>query len=174
MDCGDNSSEKIKVDTKMIRHGKKLLTVSLIFYFLCSASVLLLPLSSSEGTEINGAGYALALMFWIGLAVGSILFFLSWKRVKDMEGYKEKKGKLRAGVINFFQGKSGIITDCILILSLAVTLIGNYLTEVPYFVTVIGMFLFLLTMFLHSVVNGRVWKYIHAASTEQLSGNEEM
>ncbi|HJA11883.1 MAG TPA: hypothetical protein H9799_02835 [Candidatus Mediterraneibacter merdipullorum] len=111
---------------KQNQQCRRLLAASLTGYVLCSASVLLLPFSESEGARMNSAAYALAVLFWTGLAAGSIIFLLAWRKVKDSEDYREAKAKLRPGIISFFHGKAGVVTDILLTAALAVTIAGNY------------------------------------------------
>ena len=119
---------------------------------------------------MNSAAYALAVIFWAGLAAGSIIFLLAWRKVKDLEDYREAKAKLRPGIISFFHGKAGVVTDILLTAALAVTIAGNYSRKIPYPVSVGGMFVFLLTLFLHLVVGGRVWTFAHG---QKAAGDRE-
>lgn len=161
---------------KQNQQCRRLLAASLTGYVLCSASVLLLPFSESEGARMNSAAYALAVLFWTGLAAGSIIFLLAWRKVKDSEDYREAKAKLRPGIISFFHGKAGVVTDILLTAALAVTIAGNYSRKIPYPVSVGGMFVFLLTLFLHLVVGGRVWTFAHGqkAAGNRKTGNESL
>lgn len=138
--------------------GRKLLIISVIGYFCCAASVLLLPLSVSEGGEMNTAGYALALTFWIGLAVGILFFVLAWSRVKKSDDYQKLKKALKPGWAGFFSGKAATAADILFLIALAVTIAGNSAAGVPYMVTLAGMFLLIFTFCMHFILNGRVWK----------------
>lgn len=145
------------------RTAGKLLAVSIGGYFLCGASVLLLPLAFSEGNEMNAAGYALGILFWLGLAAGSIFFIQAWLKVKDSNEYMTTKGKTRPGCMSFFRTKAAAAADCICIAALAVTIAGNYTTAVPYMVTLAAMFLLIFSFCLRLILNGRVWGYVHGS-----------
>lgn len=144
-----------------IKTGRRLLIGSCIGYFICAASTLLLPWAVGSDSRLSVFGFATGILFWIGLLAGTVLFIVSWLKVRSEAGYKKKSEQRRLGCISFFRSKVAAVADIICILMIIATIVGNFVTAFPYLVNVIIMFLLIFTLCLHCIFNGKVYRYLY-------------
>ena len=144
------------LETKAIKKG--FLGVMLAF-FLSSLSVVLVPFSTSKSEELNTVGYVSGALFWIGLLAGcAVYFYLYYRnRVMIQEVIEHPK---RPTVINFFSNRPGIITDIVMIISLAVSIYCAVKITVNSVIVLIFLFLLLISIYGHFLFNGKIYRYI--------------
>lgn len=110
--------------------------------------------------KMKAADLAAGITFWSGLLVGVLCFALTWNIVRSDDYFKKNEIRSRVGCFAFFQTKEGKIADGILLLSIAGNVVQFFVDHVPTLLSVIFIFMFLLTFYLHFVLNGRVFRYL--------------
>lgn len=140
--------------------GKKLLIGSVIGYFVCGASALLLPWAIGSDNQLTIAGFITGILFWAGFIVGTVLFLASWLKTRQEQAYKKSKNNGRPGCISFFKSVPAAVADVVFAAALILTIAGNFVTAFPYMVNVIVIFLLIFTLSLHCILNGRVYRYL--------------
>lgn len=144
-----------------IRISKKLFYVSLCGYILSALSVFVLPLSGGEETKGITLGTAMVgIIFWLGIAIGCLGFFVCWKYTSRDKAYCNIRKSIKPAYLNFFRDRQSIILDSGLVLLWTLILVGNYRKVFPDVVMLMLMFAGLLTFYLHFLLNGRVFRYL--------------
>ncbi len=159
---------------KHIRIGKKLFYFSLFGYVLSALSVFALPISEGENTSGLSIGTALVgIVFWVGILIGSFCFFFTWKMIHSDKSYMNSKYETKPAYLHFFRDRKSIILDSILIIVWIVILLGNYRNIFPDAVMLILMFSGLITLYLHFLINGRVFRYLFSNKKYERRRNNE-
>ncbi len=144
------------VKTKTIKKG--FLGVMLAF-LISSLSVVLVPFSISKNEELNTVGYVSGALFWIGLLAGCAVYFYLYYKNKAMIQETIEHPK-RPAVINFFSNRIGIISDIVLIISLAISIYCAVKITVSSIISLTFLFLLLLSIYGHFIFNGKIYRYI--------------
>ncbi len=142
----------------------------LAFSFLCPlvgcGALCFIPLVSFHGTllQIIGA-YLIAVLFW-GAVIGETVLAFCCRRVREeMENSIfrcESLQQSRPGMISSFKNREGMITDIILFLSMACVIVMLWLQVQVEWMILVGVLLFLLSLYLHCIFNGRNYRYYKA------------
>ena len=142
------------------RSGKRLMILSILGFFVCALSALLLPLSVAAGRQLSVIGLLVGILFWVGLLGGIVLFFMSWLKVKSDRGYLTLKTESRWGLISFFRSGPAATADVLCIVMIIATVVGNLLPVFPYVLNAVIIFILIFTFCLHCILNGRVFRYL--------------
>lgn len=141
--------------------GRRLFLAALIGFLLSACSVWLIPLvMNKEDGTISFFNIIIGIIFWIGILVGIAFFVITWMKVKEDVGYREVKETLKPGYVRFFANRYATIADCLMIISWLVTIIGSFFIRIPAEVLVPVLFFALYSLYLHFMLNGRVYSYI--------------
>ena len=114
---------------------KKFLLISVSFFLSAASLWMVLGAFDQEGS-MNALGYAAGAIFWLGLFVGI------------------------AGYIFCFRKAPAKVTDGILIVSAAVTIYGACRVETNELVILTAVFLLVLSLYFHFLLNGKVFTEI--------------
>ncbi len=140
--------------------GRKLFYTSLLGYLLAACSVWLVPLMSLLEDESSLVSALVGCLFWLGILVGSILFCMAWSKVKKEAAYQKIKSTQKPGCLGFFRNQKAAINDIILLVSWILVIVSNTFLTFPDILVLLCMFVALYTLFLHFLLNGRVYSYI--------------
>lgn len=161
--------ETVQTDTKK-RSGfggeikeeeiKKYFLLSAAALFLSAVSVLLLPVSRTKTQELNVAGYLLGVLFWTGLIGGIVIYQMLFRRMQDRFP-KEAAAAKRPSFACFFMGKPGKIADGLLIFAIAGNMICLIQEKANRTVELMFVFLCIVSVYLHVLVNGRIFQYLY-------------
>jgi len=132
--------------------------MSVISFFLSSATILFMPLGSFEPEGNNLLAYVLAIAFWAFLLLG-IVFIL----ITDKKRRKHPLSGRPGGVIflRFFKNKPAIIFDVLLIagiLSLIISLL--IIRTFPSWLTLAGTFITVFSLEMHALFNGKNYEWL--------------
>lgn len=140
--------------------GRKLFRISMFCFLISSITVFFVGLIP-EGTKgLSQAGMVIGILFWLGILLGILFFVLSWRRVKDDDEYEKLRSNTKPGYISFGKTKYGIITDCLVLVFLIVTILGNTAVHFPDVVMMFCLFILIYSFCLRFLMNGRVYRYI--------------
>ena len=105
--------------------GSFFLLLSMISFFIMSATFLVMPLIQTDIDSGNNAySIIIGITFWLTLVFGIISLFLARKNIQGIENIK--KG---IGLIKFFQNKIAAIFDILLIISIIGLIILTIITD---------------------------------------------
>ena len=141
------------------RKGKVLFTLSVISFFVSSATILFMPFGSFEQDGNVILAYTLAITFWLFLALGLIfVLLLSRQRSKDIK-YARMDGII---FLRFFKNKLAVVFDLLLlagILTLVFSLI--IIRTLPAEVTLAGTFITVFSLEMHCLFNGKNYEWLY-------------
>lgn len=141
--------------------GRRLFLISLVAFLSSACSVWLVPfIKDRDDGTISLISIIIGIIFWIGLLVGIIFFIITWIKVKNDGDYQMLKKKKKPGYISFFTNRFAMIADGLLIISCVVTIVGSYFIRMPAGILIPVLFLALYSLYLHFLLNGRVYSYI--------------
>ena len=150
------------------------LSVSVGFFTLSAASILLMPRSRDIANSTAKTSLLInGLLFWIPFALGFVMLWIAdIQRKKLMKAPRYK----RIGLISFCTGPIATVFDALAVLSgicLLVLLIAGLSSS--YFAYIV-LFIFALSLDMHAVFNGRVYRTIrycnHKIKVRRVENNE--
>ncbi len=134
--------------------NKVLFIFILIFYFISSLSIFIVPLPNIINISQYEAGIIVAIIFWSGFVIGSIFSVVFLISNKDKVIFYKRNALFR-----YFTNLPSKINDSILIVSLVIIICSTYLS-INYWILVVIGFLFILTMEFHFIFNGKIYIYL--------------
>lgn len=141
---------------KMIKQG----FVGVLAAFAVSAvTPALIPFSRDGDGNLNVVGYLAGVMFWMGLLVGCIGYYLLVREAKKGEFGGAEKRKWPSAAY-FFSNRPALVTDIVLIAALAGTIYCAVNVTVNQIVAVGFLLLALAGIYAHFLLNGNVYQYI--------------
>lgn len=127
-------------------------------FAVSALSPVLIPFAIDKNGNLNSAGYAAGVMFWLGLAAGIagyILIYLRYKKLRS--GKKRKKIPMP---LRFFSNRPAQIMDGILILGIIGVIYCIVNATVNQIVAVVFLLMALTGLYSHFLFNGNVYQYI--------------
>ena len=121
---------------------KKKLWISIGCFALTSLAVLLTPLSGDEG-----------------IAGGCFLYFWLYRKEHKLLKQTMTKEKIPSG-LRFFSNRFAAVSDGILIVTLCLNIYCIRTLGVNQLLELAAMFLFTTSVYMHFLLNGRVFQYI--------------
>lgn len=140
---------------------QKFLIISASF-FLSAASVWLVLAAFDQEGHMNVLGYMAGTVFWLGLLGGIAGYIICFR-----------KRYPKPNVWKFFSNRPAIAADGILIVSAAVTIYGACRVETGEMVILTAVFLLLLSIYFHFLLNGKVFAEILLESKKGKGENAE-
>lgn len=143
------------------KNGKVFFGFSVAGFVLSSLSILCIPLydgMSDSNSFLNA--YLVGVLFWVGLVAGVLTFICAWKSVKDEDEYQSIKKRTHPGAVSFFKTSCSIISDAVFICIFIVIILGIFVLKFPEIISLVLIFVFLITFCLHFLLNGRVFRYL--------------
>ena len=135
------------------------------FFFTVSAFVVsaispvLVPFAIGADGNLNTMGFAAGVLFWAGILLGSICYFLLFQKEKKniKEALPEKK--LFSG-FRFFSNPLAIIADVMLIVGVIGTIYCANNIQISEIVAVFFLVIMLVGIYTHFLFNGKLYRYI--------------
>lgn len=127
---------------------KKFLLISVSF-FLSATSLWMVLGAFDQAGNMNALGYAAGVIFWLGLFVGIAGYIFCFRKAYP-----------GPNILKFFSNKPAKVTDGILIVSAAVTIYGACRVETNELVILTAVFLLVLSLYFHFLLNGKVFTEI--------------
>ena len=144
------------------RSGKVLFILSIVSFFISSATILFMPFASFEQDGNVYPAYFLATAFWAFLALG-IVFSLIIVKQRKKDILFSITGKGGVVFLRFFKNIPAIFFDVLLIagtLSLVVSLL--IVPTLPSWMTLAGTFITVFSLEMHALLNGKNYKWLFA------------
>ena len=133
--------------------GSFFLLLSMISFFIMSATFLVMPLIQTDIDSGNNAySIIIGITFWLTLVFGIISLFLARKNIQGIENIK--KG---IGLIKFFQNKIAAIFDILLIISIIGLIILTIVTGGTLYRCYIFFSAVTFSFIMHCILNGKIF-----------------
>ena len=145
----------------------KYLGLSIVCFGLHACSIFLEPFAVNSENKMAGV------LFWVTLLAGAVLFGACREIISKTSGYQEWKQKKVIGVFGFFRTPPARIMDPILLVSFALTIVGNLTRSIPEGVLLAVMAIMLFTFYLYMIVNGRVYRYMTMSERKEKKSEKE-
>lgn len=160
---------------KNIRKIKRLFWLAVGFLFLMSATILFMPVVSKAGENNRQVFMLMGTVFWGSAIVGYTMLLLAnaerkWF-LKNKVGIDDKMNCL-PGIITFFTNIPATIADVVAVLSIVLTVIINFTSRRYDYISYILLFLLVLSLNMHCLFNGRIYKTTKFKRTRRVSGYE--
>ena len=140
------------------RSGIVMLILSIASFFISSAAILLMPLSSFEQDGNVVLAYILAITFWVFLMLGIVFILILGKKRKKDTMFTDTGGIV---FLRFFKNKPATVFNVLLIvgiLSLVVSLL--IIRTLPSWLTLAGTFTTVFSMEMHALLNGKNYEWL--------------
>lgn len=147
----------------------KLNKASILFFLLSSLIILMIPFADSETNP--ALSIASGVIFWAGLILGIVCYYLSYKNIKDVQEYQTLAKRNRIGALAPGSTKEGLIADILFVPTFVISILGTSVMLIPSPVMLVSMWVALVTLYGHFVLNGRVYKFLHMGK-ERTSGRK--
>lgn len=125
-------------------------------FTVSALSPVLIPFALDKNGNLNGAGYAAGVMFWVGIIAGIVGYVLIYNQYKKI--CPEEKGKKIS--LRFFSNRPAQVMDGILIAGIVGTIYCMVNVTVNQIVAVVFLLLTLIGLYSHFLLNGAVYQYI--------------
>lgn len=123
-------------------------------------SLLLLPLSGTGETAGQKIlGILIGVLFWAGVLLTAGSYFLLYRSCREQMKESTKKSKIPS-CFRFFSNPIAVAVDAVLITSFIGTLYSNFRIDVSEVLEFISLVLFIIFLYLHFLVNGKIFQYI--------------
>lgn len=133
--------------------GKVFLLLSMISFFIMSATFLVMPLIQTDiDSGNNFYNIIIGIVFWITLIFGIISLFLARKNINGIKD--EKKG---IGLIRFFQNKIATIFDVLLMISIIGLIVMTIATDGTLYICYILFSAVTFSFIMHCILNGKMF-----------------
>ena len=146
----------------IIKRVKTNLILAIIFLSIHATTFLLMPLASKYADATHRISLiALGSIFWAAMIAGYIFLLIANVHRRQFVTKKlngDYRMNSRIGVLNFFANTPAIVADIILFVSIAVFGAMLLFKATENYGTFVMLFLLDLSMNLHCILNGRIYK----------------
>lgn len=160
---------------KYIREIKQLFWLAVSFLFLMSVTILFMPIASKAGENNRQVLLLMGIVFWeSGIAGYTMLILANVERkwfLNNKVGIDNKMNCL-PGIITFFANIPATIADVGAFLSITLTVFINFTSRRYDYISYVLLFLLVLSLNMHCLFNGRVYKTTKFKHTWRVSGYE--
>lgn len=146
---------------RRVKKNKRLFWLAIAFIAVASGTFLLMPLVTEATQNRRMLTMAIGIAFWLSSIAGYALLIAAnierrWFINHKVDG--DVKMNCLPGVISFFQNILGTVFDVIMFMSLVMLLIIAFTKWRYDYISYILLSLFYLSLNLHSMFNGRIYK----------------
>lgn len=140
--------------------------MAIVFFFLSSLVIWFLPMADMEKHPVT-AIFA-GCLFWIGLLGGAVSYGLSCREVQKEEEYKQLKKNEKIAALHPGATREGLAADVMFFPGILITIAGSFFTVLPAPVMLVGMWITILSIYGHFVLNGRVYQFLHPKNHKEM------
>ena len=146
---------------RRVKKIKRLFWLAIAFIAVASGTFLLMPLVTEATQNRRMLTIAIGIAFWLSSIAGYALLLaanIERRWFINHKAYRDVKINCLPGVISFFQNIPGTVFDVIMFMSLVMLLIITFTKWRYDYISYILLSLFYLSLNLHSMFNGRIYK----------------
>lgn len=154
---------------------EKLYWLSVVFLTIMSATVLIMPVVNSASYENRFSVVVVGLLFWLSGIAGYASIIMANKErkwyVTNQLGEEISMG-CRSGVITFFANIPATVADVAMMTSFLLFVVINFTEYKDSYLSYVLLFLFLLSINMHCLFNGRIYKSIQIRNKRRVNSHE--
>lgn len=160
---------------RSVQKIKQLFWFAIVFIFLMSASILLMPLAVQMGEQDRKMTVLIGIVFWLSAIVGYVLIAVAnaerkWFIIRKVDG--NVKMNCRPGVAEFFTNIPATVFDVTMIMSFLMFIVINF-TDWRYdYISYVLLFILVFSLHMHCMFNGRIYKATKFKRTRRESSYE--
>lgn len=146
---------------RSVRKIKHLFWFSAFFQFLMSVSILFMPAAVQIGQQDRKMTVLIGLVFWISTITAYVLLGIANSERKWFLNRKvgiDVKMNCRPGIAEFFTNVPATVADVAMILSFLLFVIVGFTNWKYEYISYILLFLFVFSLQMHCMFNGRIYK----------------
>lgn len=160
---------------RSIQKIRRLFWFAVVFIFLMSASILLMPIAVRMGEQDRKMTALIGIVFWLSAITGYTLIAMAnterkWFIIRKVDG--DVKMNCHPGIATFFTNVPATVFDVTMILSFLMLIIINFTDWRYEYVTYVLLFLMVLSLNMHCLFNGRIYKATKYKRTRRESSYE--
>lgn len=160
---------------KSIQKIKTFFGFAVVFQFLMSASILVMPTAVQLGQQDRKMTILIGLAFWLSAITGYVLVGVANSERKWFIDYKvdgNVKMDCRSGIAEFFTNVPATIADVTMIMSFIMFVIINFTKWRYEYIAYVLLFLLIFSLNMHCMFNGRIYKTTKYKRTRRESSYE--
>lgn len=160
---------------KSIQKIKRLFCFAVVFQFLMSLSILLMPIAVQMGQQNRRMVVLIGAVFWLSAIAGYVIVAMANSERKRFIRHKVDgniKMNCRPGIAEFFTNVPATVADVTMIMSFLMFVIIGF-TKLRYgYISYILLFLLVFSLHMHCMFNGRIYKATKYRRTRRESSYE--
>lgn len=160
---------------KSIQKIKRLFWFAVVFQFLMSLSILLMPIAVQMGQQNRRMAVLIGAVFWLSAIAGYVIVAIANSERKRFIRHKVDgniKMNCRPGIAEFFTNVPATVADVTMIMSFLMFVIIGF-TKLRYgYISYILLFLLVFSLHMHCMFNGRIYKATKYRRTRRESSYE--
>ncbi|MBQ8000270.1 MAG: hypothetical protein IJ298_03525 [Ruminococcus sp.] len=154
---------------------ERLYWLSVVSLTIMSATVLVMPFANSASIENNFFTAVVGLLFWLSGIAGYTSIIMANKERKwfitNQLGGDISMG-CRSGITTFFANIPAMIADVAMMTSFLLFVVINFTEYKDLYLSYVLLFLFLLSLNMHCLFNGRIYKSIQIRNKRRVNSHE--
>lgn len=161
-----------------LRRMSFFLELAILCAFLAASSLLLIPIHIETGAgEMNAFSYLIAGVFWGGLILTQVFFWIAHAEKKKCQARGKRWGNFtcnNVGIITFGANLEALFCDIICGVSLAASIVLFYCRAQNAWLVTACLATLVFSLNLHSILNGSTYAFIKAVNKlkKERRGNE--
>lgn len=160
---------------KSVQKIKRLFWFAVVFQFLMSLSILLMPIAVQMRQQNRRMTVLIGAVFWLSAIAGYVIVAMANSERKRFIRYKVDgniKMNCRPGIAEFFTNVQATVADVTMIMSFLIFVTIGF-TKLRYgYITYILLFLLVFSLHMHCMFNGRIYKATKYRRTRRESSYE--
>ena len=157
---------------KSLRDLERRFLITAGCFFLISVALLFLPLcGTGESGMEKGVGILVGILFWAGIAAGSVSYFLMYRKYREILIKRLPGGRLPY-CLRIWGNPAAILVDLLFLIGVAGTVYCNLTLAANRVLDFLALFLTVTCFYLHFLVTGRVFLYIAQKRKKGVKENE--
>ena len=152
------------------RAARILNNISILCFVISSLIMVLMPLTGNSNRP--AVAYIPGIVFWLGLLGGVLFYSLSVWKLKSSDTYRRFEEERRIGALSPGATPEGLIADILFIPSLILSIAGTFFLRLPDILMVAAMWIAILSLYGHFILNGKVYRYLHQRRMRKRPGKQ--
>lgn len=160
---------------RSIQKIRRLFWFAVVFIFLMSASILLMPIAVKMGEQDRKMTVLIGIVFWLSAIAGYVLIAMAnaerkWFIIRKIDG--NVKMNCRSGIAEFFTNVPATVADVTMIMSFLMFVIIGFTKWRYEYISFVLLFLLVFSLHMHCMFNGRIYKVTKYKRTRRESSYE--
>lgn len=160
---------------RSIQKIRRLFWFAVVFIFLMSVSILLMPIAVQMGEQDRKMTALIGIVFWLSAIAGYVLIVMANAERKRFIFRKvdgNVKMNCRPGIAEFFTNIPATVFDVAMIMSFLMFIVINFTDWRYEYISYVLLFLLVFSLHMHCLFNGRIYKATKFKRTRRESSYE--